>query len=1141
MRRSELRRRSWGAAIPQSAGETRAWLCRRQGRHRWLFTRRAAVPQVRGRPAQVTRDDLNPIDVRTDGLTQHRPPLPSFSWRDTERAPSFGRYSSRGGTTISDFKDRVQQAVGETYRIERELGGGGMSRVFVATEPRLDRQVVIKVLPPEMAAGVNVERFEREIQLAAKLQHPHIVPLLSAGSKDDLLYYVMPYIEGESLRAKLAREGELPVAETVRILKDVLDALSYAHEQGIVHRDIKPDNVMIARRHAVVTDFGVAKAVQSSTGESSLTSLGVALGTPAYMSPEQAAADPHVDHRADLYALGAMAYEMLTGRPPFTGHTPQAVLSAHVTQSPDPVTVHRETVPPALADLLMQCLAKKPADRPQSAEELIPRLDALLTPSGGMTPTGTQPVAAVQFQAQARRAHPLRVGALFGGAAVVVLGIVYGLMLALGLPDWVFFAAIALMAIGFPVMLLTGHQERKRAMARATGVHTMTPTGVKKLFTWRRALMGGGAAFLGLAVVVGGVMTMRSLGIGPFATLVSSGALKNKQTIILADFVNRSNDSTLGPTLTEAFRVDLAESPTVTLMDPQAIGTALRRMQRPVDTKISPDVAHDVAEREGISAIVTGQIDPVGSGYVLSASVTSTDGGKVLTAVRATASDAGHLIPALDELSQDLRAKIGESLVTIRQSKPLAQVTTSSLEALRAYTDALGRFDAGDFEAAIVLLKQAIGLDSGFAMAYRKLAAAYSNRGGTNALQVEAATRAFQLRDRLSRMERDQAAAYYYGFVEYDAAQATAAYRAILERDSTNLNALNNLALILAQQRDRAGAESLLVRAIASTGGNATVFGNLVAAQANQGHYGAADSTLTRWSEAQPENLGVQATKASVLGASADYRGAEQILQSVRSDPRAPAELRQSAWGGLAAIAATEGRFSDTRNDAREWIALANQLGSTGGALNVAAQVANLQALEGHPTVAAAELAAALRQYPLASIPAADRPYSTLVTVYAQLGRLDEARRLNAEYVKAIPEILRRSSAAGPRQLAEIARSAGRWDEAITDYQKVRDLTGCVRCVLAEIAETYDRAAQHDSALAYYERFVNSAGLGTHGPLLGPSLKRLGELYEANGDRKKALEYYARFLDLWGNADPDLQPVVKDVRARVARLTAEGR
>src|SRR3989454_665616 len=214
---------------------------------------------------------------------------------------------------------RLQAALGAAYRIERELGGGGMSRVFVAEEVELGRRVVIKVLAPELAAGVSVDRFKREIQLAASLQHPHIMPLLAAGPAEELLYYTMPLIEGESLRAKLAREGALPISDTVRILRDVADALAYAHKHGVAHRDIKPDNVLLSNPHAVVTDFGVAKALSQSTGRSSLPSAGVALGTPAYMAPEQAAADPHTDHRCDLYAVGALAYEMLTGRPPFTG------------------------------------------------------------------------------------------------------------------------------------------------------------------------------------------------------------------------------------------------------------------------------------------------------------------------------------------------------------------------------------------------------------------------------------------------------------------------------------------------------------------------------------------------------------------------------------------------------------------------------------------------------------------------------------------------------------------------------------------------------------------------------------------------------------------------------------------------------
>ncbi len=262
-----------------------------------------------------------------------------------------------------------------------------MSRVFVAEESALGRKVVIKVLPPELGVGLNIDRFRREIQLAASLHHPNIVPLFAAGEADGLLYYTMPLIEGESLRAKLAKEGELPIGEAIRLLRDVVDALACAHEHGVVHRDIKPDNVLVSRHHAMVTDFGVAKALSEATGATSLTSTGLALGTPAYMAPEQAAADPHTDHRADLYALGVLAYEMLAGRPPFTGNSPQAVLAAQVTQAPMPVTQSRASVPPALEALVMRCLEKKPADRWQSADELLQRLDSMATPSGGTIPT----------------------------------------------------------------------------------------------------------------------------------------------------------------------------------------------------------------------------------------------------------------------------------------------------------------------------------------------------------------------------------------------------------------------------------------------------------------------------------------------------------------------------------------------------------------------------------------------------------------------------------------------------------------------------------------------------------------------------------------------------------------------------------
>ena len=265
-----------------------------------------------------------------------------------------------------------------------------MSRVFLATETALDRPIVLKLLPPELASAVSTDRFRQEIRLAARLQHPHIVPLLSAGDAAGLLYYTMPFVEGETLRARLARAGELSVREAVRVLRDLAAALTYAHEHAVVHRDIKPDNVLISGGEALVTDFGVAKALSASVtdGGSGLTSLGVALGTPSYMAPEQAAADPHTDHRADLYAWGCVAYECLTGQPPFVGRSVQAVLAAHIAEAPEPIERRRPALPPVLSTVVMRCLEKRPADRPQRAIEIMAELENLApTPSGGTAPT----------------------------------------------------------------------------------------------------------------------------------------------------------------------------------------------------------------------------------------------------------------------------------------------------------------------------------------------------------------------------------------------------------------------------------------------------------------------------------------------------------------------------------------------------------------------------------------------------------------------------------------------------------------------------------------------------------------------------------------------------------------------------------
>ncbi len=322
---------------------------------------------------------------------------------------------------MSDLLDRVRTALQGRYEIERELGAGGMATVYLARDTKHQRHVAVKVLRPDLAAILGGERFLREIEIAAQIEHPHILTLIDSGDADGILYYVMPYLEGESLRDWLSREGKLPVADAVRMLRDVADGLAEAHRHGLVHRDIKPDNVMISGNHAVVMDFGVAKAVSTATGPQNLTTAGIALGTPAYMAPEQVAAAPDIDHRTDIYAIGVLGYELLAGRPPFLGASAQEVLAAHIATDPEPVTTHRADTPPALEALVMKCLEKRAEDRWQQTDEVLRQLEAIATPSGGVP---SMRISAAEAAKKPGRRVGMRT-ILIGAAVVAAAGLLF--------------------------------------------------------------------------------------------------------------------------------------------------------------------------------------------------------------------------------------------------------------------------------------------------------------------------------------------------------------------------------------------------------------------------------------------------------------------------------------------------------------------------------------------------------------------------------------------------------------------------------------------------------------------------------------------------------------------------------------------
>jgi dienelactone hydrolase len=311
---------------------------------------------------------------------------------------------------VADVFERLRSVLGDRYNISREIGRGGMAAVFLADDRKHDRQVAIKVLHPELAAAIGGDRFLREINIAAHLRHPHIVPLLDSGEAEGLLYYVMPYVEGQSLRQQLATHGGLDVSDAVRYWRDVIDAIAYAHRQGILHRDIKPENVLLAERHASVVDFGIGKALRQIGGADAITGFGMAIGTPAYMAPEQAMASDDIDQRADIYALGVLAYEMLTGRVPFPSKTAEQMAAKLSAPAPD-VRQDRPEVSEDFARLIKRCLEPDPDKRWQNADDLLEAVESAATPA-----TGT--AASVWSRTTPRRRNMVIAGVVLMGAAV---------------------------------------------------------------------------------------------------------------------------------------------------------------------------------------------------------------------------------------------------------------------------------------------------------------------------------------------------------------------------------------------------------------------------------------------------------------------------------------------------------------------------------------------------------------------------------------------------------------------------------------------------------------------------------------------------------------------------------------------------
>ncbi|MGI9141427.1 MAG: protein kinase domain-containing protein [Gemmatimonadaceae bacterium] len=1053
---------------------------------------------------------------------------------------------------MTDLRSRLQQSLGSTYTLERELGGGGMSRVFVAEENALGRKVVVKVLPEEISAGVNVERFQREIQLAARLQHPHIVQVLAAGQADGIPYYTMPFVEGESVRGRLARMGPFSITEAIGVLRDVARALSYAHERNVVHRDIKPDNVLLSGGSATVADFGIAKAISAArtdAGVATLTQMGTSIGTPAYMAPEQAAADPSADHRADIYSFGCLGYELLTGRPPFIAKSPQKLLAAHMGESPEPITNLRPDTPQALAELIMRCLAKEADARPQNASAIVQVLDTV-TSGGGYS---AMPAIMLGGRGMLRKAL-----LLYAAAFVVVPLIAKAAIIVIGLPEWVFAGAIAVMLLGLPVILFTAYvHHATRRMLTSTPVitsggttavaqGTMATIAMKASphVSWRRTALGGAYALGGFIFLIGGYMLLRSLGIGPVGSLMAAGALDRNERILVADFTPPSSDTTLGPVITEAFRTALGQSEAVTVLQQTAMRDVLRRMQRPPGTRVDFALAREIATREGIKAVVDGNVLSLGGKYVISLRLLSPQSGETLASFRETAEGESEILGTIDDLAKQLRGKIGESLKSVRGAPPLEQVTTPSLEALKKYVQGANAASVeGDWARGEALLREAISLDTGFAMAYRKLAIEHRNRGnivaGDALLQ-----KAFEHRDRLSDAERYLLlGSYYQSGPHQDLAKSVAAYEQLLELQPTNTAAMNNLANNYRFQRQNEKAHALYKRAIATGPLAAVFYNNLIETSVRLGRFEEARDAAEEYREKFPSNANAHSTSAELLVAAGKYDSAARVAGAALRSHGSQPETRAMLLYPTMLAARMQGRLVEAEHLGRELTELDRALNGEAARLTGALSEAQVEsAIRGNRARMIQRADEALRRTPLASLPINNRPLDWLVYTYSHGGLPARARTYFTEWEASRRQFQRLSDRVNRHSmLGMIALAEKRFPEAIRELRDADREGGCDWCALLPLADAYEESGNTDSTIALLTRYVEMRRIGKNDSDsfdLAPAHERLGRLFEARGDRARASAHYSKFIELWRSADPELQPRVQAAKQRITRLGA---
>jgi tetratricopeptide (TPR) repeat protein len=814
-------------------------------------------------------------------------------------------------------------------------------------------------------------------------------------------------------------------------------------------------------------------------------------------------------------------------------------------ETPQSVTELRPDVPPPLAQLVLRCLAKDADERPQRATDIVRVLETVTSSAGHEA----MPMILAGGRGMFRKAM------LFYVIAFIVVAVVAkAAIVAVGLPDWVFPGALVMMALGLPVILFTAYVHRTtRRILSATP--TYTPGGTPSLaqgtmaqvamkasphVSWRRAAIGGVVAVGGFVLLVGAYMALRALGIGPAGSLLAQGALAKDEKILVADLASPAGDSTLGPVVTDAFRTALGQSQSVSVVQPSTVNEVLRRMERPANSRVDFALAREIATREGIKGVIDGSLLGVGGRYVLAVRLVSAQTGDELASFRETAANQSELLPAVDRLAKEVRAKIGESLKNVQSAPPLEQVTTSSLEALKKYVQGVKVIgEEGDFQRGAALLQEAVAMDTAFAMAYRKLGVEYGNRGFTEKA-ISYYEKAYQHRDRLSDAERYLLLGSYYQFgKDADRSKAKAAYEQLLDIQPTITAGLINLANEYLFDHQYARAESLLTVAV-RVGPVAPVhFLNLARARFFLGRPDSARAAAMACVATFPKNLKCEGLRADVYWATGRFDSSLAVVDRVASRVSQP-EDRVAVLAYRGNFARLHGRVAEAERLATQEADARGQLGETGATLAIQVERAlDLVWLLGDASRAEQVVREALSAQPIDRVPVSEAPYLALVTVHALAGEPAQAKAAMTEWyarVRTSPTF--RDSSTSHRMGGLVALAEHRYADAAREF-RASDAWECPSCAAAHEGRARQLAGDTTGAISAYERLLTIPFLdrGMLDAMYLPSVnERLAKLYDAKGERAKALEHFRAFIELWKDADPELQPRVAEARRRMAAL-----